>query len=235
MKLALIGYGKMGKMIEETSLDRNHTISSIIDSDNWSINQLKDADIAIDFSVPNCASINISKCLNNNIPVVVGTTGWYDDWDKVKDEVVSKNGALLTATNFSIGVNIFYEINQKLAALMNKQTNYNSLIKETHHTQKLDSPSGTAISIAEQMIQNIEHYKDWKESKNVNETTLKIIAERKENVPGTHQVLYESEIDKISIVHEAKNRKGFALGAVIAAEFLVDKKGIFTMNDVLKL
>ena len=234
MKIALIGYGKMGKMIEEIALERKHTISSVIDSENWDINQLSDIDVAIDFSVPKAAVINISKCVNANVPIVVGTTGWYKDLEKVLEEVDAKNGAILTATNFSIGVNIFYEINKKLAALMNHQPNYNSLIKETHHTQKLDSPSGTAISIAEQMIQNLDKYKGWKEVENVDETTLKIIADRKENIPGTHQVIYSSDIDEISIVHEAKNRKGFALGAVIAAEFLLNKKGVFTMNDVLK-
>ena len=234
MKIALIGYGKMGKMIEEIALERKHTISSVIDSDNWDINQLSDIDVAVDFSVPKAAPINISKCVNANVPIVVGTTGWYKDLEKVMEEVGAKNGAILTATNFSIGVNIFYEINKKLAALMNNQPNYNSLIKETHHTQKLDSPSGTAISIAEQMIQNLDKYKGWKEVENVDETTLKIIADRKENIPGTHQVIYASDIDEISIVHEAKNRKGFALGAVIAAEFLFNKKGVFTMNDVLK-
>jgi 4-hydroxy-tetrahydrodipicolinate reductase len=235
MKIALIGYGKMGKMIEEISLDRNHTISTILDSNNWSINQLNDADVAIDFSVPESAVKNISNCIKRKIPVVVGTTGWYNDWEKVKQEVILNNGAILTATNFSIGVNIFYEINKKLSALMNNQTNYKSHIKETHHTQKLDSPSGTAISIAEQMIQHIDKYKTWKEAENTDESTLQIIAERKNEIPGTHQVTYQSDIDKISIVHEAKNRKGFALGAVIAAEFLISKKGIFTMNDVLKL
>ena len=234
MKIALIGYGKMGKMIEEIALERKHTISSIIDSDNWDINQLSDIDVAVDFSVPKAAAINISKCVNANVPIVVGTTGWYKDLEKVIKEVDAKNGAILTATNFSIGVNIFYEINKKLAALMNNQPNYNSLIKETHHTQKLDSPSGTAISIAEQMIQNLDKYKGWKAAENVDETTLKIIADRKENIPGTHQVIYASDIDEISIVHEAKNRKGFALGAVIASEFLFNKKGVFTMNDVLK-
>ena len=234
MKIALIGYGKMGKMIEEIALERKHTISSVIDSDNWDINQLSDIDVAVDFSVPKAAAINISNCVNANVPIVVGTTGWYKDLEKVIKEVDAKNGAILTATNFSIGVNIFYEINKKLAALMNNQPNYNSLIKETHHTQKLDSPSGTAISIAEQMIQNLDKYKGWKETENVDETTLKIIAYRKENIPGTHQVIYASDIDEISIVHEAKNRKGFALGAVIASEFLFNKKGVFTMNDVLK-
>ena len=149
MKIALIGYGKMGKMIEEIALERKHTISSVIDSDNWDINQLSDIDVAVDFSVPKAAPINISKCVNANVPIVVGTTGWYKDLEKVMEEVDAKNGAILTATNFSIGVNIFYEINKKLATLMNNQPNYNSLIKETHHTQKLDSPSGTAISIAE--------------------------------------------------------------------------------------
>ncbi|MBM78613.1 MAG: 4-hydroxy-tetrahydrodipicolinate reductase [Crocinitomicaceae bacterium] len=234
MKIALIGYGKMGKMIEEVALDRSHLISSIIDSENWHISQLEDCDIAIDFSVPNAAVENIYKCINNNVPIVVGTTGWYESWENVKNEVILKNGSILTATNFSIGVNIFFEINKKLASLMNNQTSYSSMIQETHHTEKIDSPSGTAISIAEQMIQNIDRYKNWKESNNVDSQTLKIIAKREKDVPGTHHVVYKNDIDEISIEHKAINRKGFALGAVIAAEFLVDKKGVFNMNDVLK-
>ena len=234
MKIALIGYGKMGKMIEEVALDRSHLISSIIDSENWHISQLEDCDIAIDFSVPNAAVENIYKCINNNVPVVVGTTGWYESWENVKNEVILKNGSILTATNFSIGVNIFFEINKKLASLMNNQTSYSSMVQETHHTEKIDSPSGTAISIAEQMIQNIDRYKNWKESNNVDSQTLKIIAKREKDVPGTHHVVYKNDIDEISIEHKAISRKGFALGAVIAAEFLIDKKGVFNMNDVLK-
>lgn len=235
MKIALIGYGRMGKMIEEISLDRNHTISAIIDDKDWNVNQLNNADIAIDFSVPESAKSNIFKCLESNIPVVVGTTGWYSNWQQIENEVLLKNGAILTATNFSIGVNIFYEINKKLASLMNNQNNYKAHIIEKHHIHKLDSPSGTAISIAEQMINNMDAYSNWEESDEVNESTLKITAERKNEIPGTHEVSYKSEIDEIKIIHEAKNRKGFALGAVIAAEFLFNKKGIYTMNDVLKL
>ena len=235
MKIALIGYGKMGKMIEEVSLGRNHTISTIIDAKDWGVNLLYNADLAIDFSAPESATSNIFKCLESNTPVVVGTTGWYSDWQAVEKDVVLKNGAILTATNFSIGVNIFYEINKKLASLMNGQNNYKAHIIEKHHIHKLDSPSGTAISIAEQMIQNIDAYSTWKESDVIDESVIQITSERKKEIPGTHEVSYKSEIDEIKIIHEANNRKGFALGAVIAAEFLFNKKGIYTMNDVLKL
>ena len=236
MKIALLGYGKMGKIIEKMALDRGHEISFIATSDNKDFNasELKGADVAIEFSTPDSAIPNMHRCFMMDVPVVVGTTGWQDKFDKVNNCRLDQKGTLLHATNFSVGVNIFYEINRKLAALMSNQKQYNVSVEEIHHTEKLDSPSGTAISIAEEVIDAFERKTDWvnKESDEPNE--LSIISKRQPNVPGTHTVTYDSDIDYIEIKHEAKSRSGFALGAVLAAEFLKDKKGLFTMKDVLQ-
>ena len=234
MNIAIIGYGKMGRLIEQIAKDRGHNISVVINDSNWSSADLNGVDVAIEFSTPNSVLDNIYKALQSRVNIVVGTTGWYDDFEKVENWVKKFNVALIAATNFSIGVNIFYEINKKLASLMNVHTNYQPTIIETHHLQKLDSPSGTAITIAEQVINRIDGVDKWEEAKVVSKDTLQIIAKRKENVPGTHEVTYENEIDKISIAHEAKNRNGFALGAVIAAEQIVGKKGVYSMSDIIK-
>ncbi|MFL2585104.1 MAG: 4-hydroxy-tetrahydrodipicolinate reductase [Parvicellaceae bacterium] len=234
MRIALIGYGKMGKLIEKIAIDRGHIISNVFNDSQWSSQDISGADVAIEFSTPKSALENIRKSTHAEVSIVVGTTGWYHQWDKVEKWVAEFNVALLPATNFSIGVNIFYEINKKLASLMNHHKSYTSKVKEIHHQQKLDSPSGTAITIAEQIINNIDVYNNWEEGEEENKGTLNIEALRKKDIPGTHQVTYENEIDKISISHEAKNREGFALGAVIAAEFLLDKKGIYSMNDIIK-
>mgnify|MGYP001200362972 FL=1 len=234
MRIALIGYGKMGKLIEKIAIDRGHIISNVFNDSQWSSQDISGADVAIEFSTPKSALENIRKSTHAGVSIVVGTTGWYHQWDKVEKWVAEFNVALLPATNFSIGVNIFYEINKKLASLMNHHKSYTSKVKEIHHQQKLDSPSGTAITIAEQIINNIDVYNNWEEGEEENKGTLNIEALRKKDIPGTHQVTYENEIDKISISHEAKNREGFALGAVIAAEFLLDKKGIYSMNDIIK-
>ena len=234
MRIALIGYGKMGKLIEKIAIDRGHIISNVFNDSQWSSQDISGADVAIEFSTPKSALENIRKSTHSGVSIVVGTTGWYHQWDKVEKWVAEFNVALLPATNFSIGVNIFYEINKKLASLMNHHKSYTSKVKEIHHQQKLDSPSGTAITIAEQIINNIDVYNNWEEGEEENKGTLNIEALRKNDIPGTHQVTYENEIDKISISHEAKNREGFALGAVIAAEFLLDKKGIYSMNDIIK-
>jgi 4-hydroxy-tetrahydrodipicolinate reductase len=225
----------MGKLIGKIALERGHEISNIFNDSKWSANDINGADIAIEFSNPESALDNIRKSLCAGVSIVVGTTGWYNNLDLVKQLVKENNCSLIAATNFSIGVNIFYEINKKLASLMNKQKAYKPTLTETHHTQKLDSPSGTAITIADQVISEINELDSWEVSEIVNEKTLKIIAKREEQVPGTHQVCYESEIDKISISHEALNRKGFALGAVIAAEQIIGKKGFYTMSDIIKL
>lgn len=232
MKIALLGYGKMGKVIEKIALERGHEIVLKKTSAN-SYNGLENADVAIDFSIPNAAVANITACLNKNIPVVSGTTGWLDSYNEMVKLCTEKNGSFIYGSNFSLGVNIFFELNRYLAELMSKFNNYKVSMEEIHHTQKLDAPSGTAISLAKGIIDN-STYNNWV-LHNPNENEIKIDAKRIENVPGTHSIFYDSEIDTIEIKHIAHNREGFALGSVIAAEWIADKKGIFTMNDVLNL
>ncbi len=233
MKIALLGYGKMGKEIEKVALQRGHSI--VIKADIDSIYDIKVADVAIDFSVPSAAYNNISKCLEKNVPVISGTTGWLDYYDKAVKLCQEKKGAFIYASNFSLGVNIFFELNKTLAKLMDQLKQYKVSIEEIHHTQKLDAPSGTAITLAKGIIENSD-YKNWKlANENPALSELPITAKRIENVPGTHTVSYESEVDTIEIKHTAHSRQGFALGAVIAAEWLLGKTGIFTMNDVLNI
>ena len=232
MKIALLGYGKMGKVIEQIAIARGHEIVLKKDENN-SFDGLQNADVAIDFSVPSVAVCNISECLQTNIPIVSGTTGWLAQLDEMKSLCAAKNGSFIYASNFSLGVNIFFEINKYLSKIMSKFDNYKVSIEEIHHLQKLDAPSGTAISLAEQIIENSE-FKDWTLDKSI-ENELFIDAKREENVPGTHSIYYNSDVDFIEIKHEAKNRDGFALGAVIAAEYIHNKKGIFTMKEVLGL
>lgn len=238
MKIAIIGYGKMGKAIERIALDYGHDVPLKISSQNKEeLNEknLKDIDVAIEFTNPESAQKNVLTCLKYGVPVVCGTTGWNDGLGHVSIAAVEHRTAFLQASNFSIGVNIFFEINKLLAQLMNDQPDYNITIEETHHTEKKDAPSGTAITLAEQILGNIQRKKHW--SKEVADTTdsFPIIAHRIENVPGTHSIKYSSSIDDIEIIHTAHNREGFAKGAVLAAEFLKDKKGIFSMKDVLGL
>lgn len=237
MKIAILGYGKMGKVIEEIAIQRGHSIALKVNRENldFDLELLSACDVAIEFSSPESAVENINKCFDANIPVVVGTTGWYAELNAVQERCISENKGLLYATNFSVGVNIFYEINKKLAALMDANSQYEVKVEETHHTQKLDAPSGTAITIAEGIIASLDRKDSWKNDIVVSENELGIDSKRIENVPGTHIVKYESEIDVIEIKHEAKNRNGFAFGAVLAAEYIHDKKGIFTMKDVLSL
>lgn len=232
MNIALLGYGKMGKVIEAIALDRGHTIVLRVTDETGSYN-LNDVDVAIDFSIPSAAVENISNCLNNSIPVVSGTTGWLEHYQDMVKLCQENNGSFLYASNFSIGVNIFFEINKRLSQLMTDHVNYKASIEEIHHTQKLDAPSGTAITLAETILTNTNHKKWSLEPKHSDE--LPIIAKRIENVPGTHEVFYNSEIDSISIKHTAHSRQGFGLGAVIAAEWIVDKKGVFSMKDVLNI
>jgi len=232
MKIALLGYGKMGQVIEKIALQRGHEIvvrKSIGDS----FNGLENATVAIDFSAPDAAIENISTALNLGIPVISGTTGWLQDYDKMVQLCQEKNGAFISSSNFSLGVNIFFELNTFLARIMSKFEDYKIGIEEIHHTQKLDAPSGTAISLAKGVIENSD-YKNWT-MENPKSDDILIEAKRIENVPGTHTVTYNSNIDLLEIKHLAHNREGFALGAVIASEWIVGKQGVFTMKDVLEL
>jgi 4-hydroxy-tetrahydrodipicolinate reductase len=231
MKIALLGYGKMGKVIEKIALERGHTIV-LKKSSTDSFEGLENADLAIDFSVPNSAVNHITECLNKNIPVICGTTGWLEDYDKMELLCKERNGSFIYGSNFSLGVNVFFELNRQLAKMMQNLKQYNVTMEEVHHTQKLDTPSGTAISLANGIIQNSDKT-NWSSKKE--ENSIYIDAKRIENVPGTHSVFYDSEVDQIEIKHTAHSREGFALGSVIAAEWLLGKKGVFTMKDVLGL
>ena len=237
MRIALFGYGKMGKEIEKIAMQRGHEIIGIVNRTNPKENlDLRKIDAVIEFTSPDLAESHVIYCLENNLPIVVGTTGWYNKLDVLSTLCKEKNGALLHATNFSIGVNLFFAMNKYLAKMMNQFPEYKASVLEIHHTQKLDAPSGTGISIVEQIIDNHSTYKNWenvKKSQITHDATLSIESLRLPDVPGTHEVKYESEIDTIEMKHTAHNRKGFALGSVLAAEWLQNKKGVFTMNDVL--
>lgn len=232
MKIALLGYGKMGKTIETIAIHRGHEI--VLKTSTSPSQELKNADVAIDFSIPSAAVNNISQALNNNIPVISGTTGWLDDFNTIETLCQEKNGAFIYASNFSLGVNIFFELNRTLAKMMSNLADYNVDIEEIHHTQKLDAPSGTAISLANDIVENHKDYNAWELDGDA-KSVLPITAKRIENVPGTHTINYTSEVDTITIEHTAHSRQGFALGAVIAAEWIIGKKGIFTMKDVLNI
>jgi 4-hydroxy-tetrahydrodipicolinate reductase len=233
MKIALLGYGKMGKTIEQIAIQRGHQIVLKVDKDDHDYDITK-ADVAIDFSIPTVAFNNISNCINNQIPVISGTTGWLEDYNKAVALCKEKQGAFIYASNFSLGVNIFFELNKTLARMMTNLKQYKVSLEEIHHTQKLDAPSGTAISLANGIIAEHSNYKQWKLEESI-ENTINITAKRIDDVPGTHTITYESEVDTITIEHIAHNRQGFALGAIIAAEWIVGKKGVFTMNDVLNI
>ena len=233
MNIALLGYGKMGKVIERIALERGHTIVFKSGRNTSSID-LSNADVAIDFSIPDAAVNNISTCFNNNVPVISGTTGWLESYDQVVDLCNKTNGAFIYGSNFSLGVNVFFELNNYLAQMMNNLKQYNVNIEEIHHTQKLDAPSGTAISLAEGIINNSDKT-SWKMDESTTSNEIPVIAKRIPDVPGTHTIDYTSEVDSIKIEHIAHNRNGFALGAVIAAEWIQYKKGVFTMKDVLGL
>lgn len=232
MKIALLGYGKMGKVIEKIALQRGHEIT-LRKSSTSAYDGLSEADVAIDFSVPDSAVCNISECFNTNIPVVCGTTGWLEHYDEMVALCKVKNGSFIYGSNFSLGVNVFFELNNYLAKMMSNLEQYKVTMEEIHHTQKLDAPSGTAISLAKGIIENSD-YTDWTLD-NPKNNEIHIDAKRIANIPGTHSVFYDSEVDQIEIKHTAHSREGFALGAVIAAEWLKDKKGIYTMKDVLSL
>ncbi|MBA5791284.1 4-hydroxy-tetrahydrodipicolinate reductase [Flavobacterium sp. xlx-214] len=232
MKIALLGYGKMGKEIEKIALERGHEIVLRKTEEN-DFSGLENADVAIDFSIPTAAIENVSTCFNHNIPVISGTTGWLENYQDMVALCNEKNGAFLYGSNFSVGVNLFFELNTYLAKLMSKVKEYNVSMEEIHHTQKLDAPSGTAISLAEGIFKET-NYNAWS-LENPLENEIHIDAKRIADVPGTHSVFYKSAVDEIEIKHTAFNRQGFALGAVVAAEWILGKKGIFSMKDVLSL
>lgn len=239
MKIALIGYGKMGKAIEEIALAQHHEIVLRIDVNNpadFIAENLALADVAIEFTGPHTAVENILKCLSFGIPVISGSTGWLDHWDKVANYCTEQNGTFIYSSNYSIGVNLFFEVNQHLAKLMEQYPSYDVFLKEIHHTQKKDAPSGTAITLAEQVLTAISRKTSWtNEAVSLNSNLLEIASERVDPAPGTHHVKYSSAIDDIEIIHTAHNRTGFASGAVTAAQFAIGKKGIYTMKEVLGL
>ena len=232
MKLALLGYGRMGKEIEKIALERGHEI--VIKSNGEEDYDITLADVAIDFSIPSSAFNNITTCINHQVPVVSGTTGWLANYDNAVALCKEKKGAFIYASNFSLGVNIFFALNEKLAEMMKSQEQYSIEIEEIHHTKKLDAPSGTAITLAEGIIENSEK-EAWELDGEITEKSIPIKAVRTPDVPGTHTINYNSEVDAIEIKHTAHNRKGFALGAVVAAEWLIGKEGVFSMRDVLNI
>ncbi len=238
MKIALIGYGKMGKAIEETALQRGHEIVLKIDITNvaeFNQENISKADAAIEFSGPHSAFDNVMKCFRLGIPVVCGSTGWLNKYEEAKKYCIDNNGAFLYSSNYSIGVNIFFELNKHLASLMSSQNSYDVSMTEIHHTQKKDAPSGTAITLAEQVLEKVKRKTLWVNHISDNNEELEIISERIDPAPGTHKVKYSSAIDDIEIIHKAHSRMGFATGAVLAAEFIKGKKGVFNMRDVLGL
>ena len=245
MNIALLGYGKMGKIIEKIASDRKHNIVLKIDHDNQhelTAENLRKADAVIEFTTPASVLSNIQHCFDAGVPVVVGTTGWYEHLEQVKQNCVDSGSTLLYASNFSVGVNIFFHINKKLAKLMNNYPYYDVQVEEIHHTQKLDSPSGTAITIAEGIIDNVDRKKEWvnvltAEGNDADDSSLKseqvlIESFRIDSVPGTHTVIYDSEVDTLEFKHTAHNRNGFALGAVLAAEWVHNKKGFFSVQEM---
>ncbi len=236
LNIALIGYGKMGKAIEEIAVKRGHNIALKIDIDTaaqFTKENLQRCDVAIEFTNPHSAVENILACLDAGIPVISGSTGWLARWDEVKAKCEAVNGAMVYASNYSVGVNIFFEVNKFLARLMDPQSDYDVSMVEVHHTEKKDAPSGTAITLAEQILENLGRKKEWVNQSSASPEQLSIISERIDPAPGTHKIKYSSLVDDIEIIHTAHNRKGFATGAVLAAEFISHKKGIYSMKDVL--
>jgi 4-hydroxy-tetrahydrodipicolinate reductase len=246
MNIALLGYGKMGRIIEKIAMDRNHTVVLRVGSQNLdeiTVENLRKADVAIEFSTPASVMNNIEHCFNAGIPVVIGTTGWYSNLPALKELCLHRNNTLLYGSNFSVGVNVFFYVNQLLAKVMNNYPYYDVQVEEIHHTQKLDAPSGTAITIAEGIINNLNSKQSWKNILNKDDgeepleepltgDELLIESFRIDSVPGTHTVIYDSEVDMIEFRHTAHNRNGFALGAVLAAEWLQGKKGFYEVKDM---
>ena len=230
MKIALLGYGKMGKEIEKISIERGHSISVIIDKED-DVKSLIDSDVAINFSTPSSAVSSIKLALDSSVPIISGTTGWLEKYNEIVEYSKNTGTSFMYASNYSLGVNLFFELNKKLTSLLNKHDQYKIALQEIHHTEKIDKPSGTALTLAEDIIKGTD-YKDWSFKNNTNKT-IKMESVRENNVPGTHKVKYDSEIDSIEITHTAHSRKGFALGAVVAAEWIIDKKGVFNMTDMI--
>ncbi len=239
MKIALLGYGKMGKTIEQLALDKGHEIvlktSGSSPADEAMLKETH-TEVAIEFTRPDQVVRNIEICTAANVPIVTGTTGWFHRLSEVESLVNSNNGHLLYSSNFSIGVNIFFKLNEYLAAIMERYESYDPVITETHHTEKLDSPSGTAITLAEDLIFQLRRKSEWKNDASEEENILSVISHREPNVPGTHEITYQNSIDEISIKHQAKNREGFALGSILAARWLLNQpKGVYSMRDFLKI
>lgn len=238
MNLALIGYGKMGKEIEKIAVSRGHKINLIIDINNpedLTVENLKKCDVAIEFTIPQSAVKNYNICFEAGIPVVSGTTGWLDKKDEVIKKCTETNGTFFYGSNFSVGVNLFFELNRKLAELMANRQEYNVEMSEVHHIHKLDAPSGTAISLADDILEILPGKTSWVNDKTPLEEELNIKSERKGEVPGIHSIKYESDVDFIEITHNTKSRQGLAFGVVLAAEYCLDHKGILTMRDVLNI
>ena len=235
MKIVLIGYGKMGKTIEKIAQSRGHEIVARIDVGDTIVQLDKSADVAIEFTQPEAAVQNLKACFNNGIPVVCGTTGWLQHKHEVEEYCHTKNGTLLYSSNFSLGVNLFFKLNEYLSKLMDRYPQYEVSIDETHHTQKKDAPSGTAITLAQGVINHLKRKKEWTLGETQNSDELVIHSFREDPAPGTHVVKYSSEVDDIEITHTAHSREGFAEGAVLVAEWLAGKKGIYTMDDFLQL
>lgn len=236
MKIALIGYGKMGKTIEQLAIKKGYEIVLKVNAQNsttWTNEQLKKADVAIEFTRPESAIENISRCFECGIPVISGTTGWIEKMEEVKNACTKFNGGFFYASNFSIGVNLFFKLNKTLATMMEAYHSYDISLEEIHHTQKLDAPSGTAITLAEGILEKISRKNKWVKEDANHENELSIFSKRIENVPGTHSINYSSEIDSIEIKHTAHSRLGFAKGALLAAEWMKNRKGIFGMEDLL--
>ncbi len=237
MNIALIGYGKMGKEIEKIAIQRGHQITSKIDmqsEDSFDGEGFAKADVAIEFTIPDAAYNNYMECFKRNTPVVSGTTGWLDKIDEVKDQCETKGQTFFYASNFSVGVNVFFEINKKLASIMNTLPDYDVSMEEVHHIHKKDAPSGTAITLAEGLIENLDSKENWVEGKEAGKNEIHIEAIRRDEVPGIHTIKYDSPVDEIIIHHSAKSRQGFALGAVLAAEYAAKNKGFLGMSDLLK-
>jgi 4-hydroxy-tetrahydrodipicolinate reductase len=238
MRIALIGYGKMGQMIDELAAAKGHEVVLKINIDNteeFTAENISQAEVAIEFTGPSSAYGNVRRCIDFGIPVVTGSTGWNEQLVDIKNYVIARNGSFLHASNFSIGVNIFFEVNKLLARLMASQADYEVQLREIHHTAKVDAPSGTAVSLAEHVLTNLPRKKKWVNHAASAEDEVSIISERIDPAPGIHHVRYSSEIDDIEIIHTAHNRKGFASGAIVAAEYIHNKKGVFTMQEVLGL
>lgn len=237
MNVAIIGYGKMGRMIEGILLSRGHKVGVIIDVDNqndFTKENFKDVDVAIEFTAPHTAYQNIVKCLEFGTPVVCGTTAWLDKYDEVLALCQERNGTFFYASNYSIGVNLFFKVNEYLSKMMNSFSQYDVTLEEVHHTQKKDAPSGTAITLAEGILEGLDRKNVWVNNTTTEAEELEITSIRRSIVPGTHTITWESPVDTIQIEHTAKSREGFAMGAVVASEFIVGKKGVFTMNDLFK-